>query len=638
MVIWVYLLIQTVLSCDLPDLPPLLTYFAPSYENTKHIEASGRYLAPSESLTWDLYVSEDSWFRLTAEPKLHDLQISLLKGSTTIVSSQSLQDEYVMISNKLVKGTYSIVINVVRAVKTDESDAKNSLDCALPNMYFNLALHPYYKLKELLPESLDEYHEGYPDISEASQTFETYMPYTSTFSTYLLATSDIPMGDSVLKTFEFENPEISEEMKEIGLTGLWKVTFSLHHDFLTGGGLGLIFSKFKTLPNQLTNLGCIKRGSCIFGRRVDKNAVTIYSGFGAGKFSVAIFYASMTMAERDMLNSLGGNIPYSLHVSVEPIIQREDRFNCEAAHIPHSLNTPGLLDSNGFLRYSDKVIADFLSVRSLTEFKLTKASVLRVVTVEPSGIDVDIILRNSFGSIIARSNAIGESEGILKELEADKYTLEFSILNSVMADPRHKFCETFILEIGISPNEAVKGLSDFLGLHKCKDDNQELRQKFSKVSSWLNSTTAKVDLSTPANSYHKVALSSIVKGEEEVFTASFYIPIHAYCYFDIYSDFVINDFTIQIYKSIKKTSEIVYGDTSDSLSIGGHDRRSFQGELRPGNYIFKVKTGPTSKDMSYSAYETEYVNTNDDFAILPHCGAFQIRGKILATTDEKLQK
>ncbi|CAG9317286.1 unnamed protein product [Blepharisma stoltei] len=639
MALWILFQLLSVFACDLPDLPPLLSYFSPSFENTKHLETSGRFLAPDESLSWDLALAEDSWIRLSAEPRLHDLKISILKGSNTMLTSSAVQEEFLMISNKLGKGNYVIIVTAMNAIMSDETDQKNEKDCNLPNLFFNIAVHPYANLKELLPKSLENYAEGFPDLSDVSDTLQSFTPYSGTHSTYILDTSKIEMGDSVLNTFEFTNPEISQELKDIGLTGLWKITFSLHYDFLTGGGMGLLFSKSKTNLTKFSKLNCVKRGSCLFGRRVDKNAVTVYSGFGAGKFAITVFYAGMTLAEHDMLNSLGGKIPFSLHVNIEPIIQREDRFNCEAAHIPHSLNTPGLMDDNGFLRYSDRVIADFLNVKQATEFEISKPSVLRVITVEPSGIDIDISLKNSQGIEIGKSNAIGESEGILKELQPGKYSIEFGVLNSVINDPRHKFCETFILEIGISPNEAVRGFAEFLGMNACEDNTSDLADKFAKIGENLNSTKSKVDLSSTPGDFFRVPLKSVAKGEEVVFQSTFYLPIYAYCYFDIYSDFVINDFTISLEKRLpRENTEIVKGDTTDSLKLGKHDRRSFQGALAPGTYIFSIKSGPTSKEISYTTNDYENIDSPDNYKVLPHCGAFQLRGKLVGTTETKLKK
>ncbi|CAG9319734.1 unnamed protein product [Blepharisma stoltei] len=639
MVTWILFLFQSALACDLPDLPPLLSYFSPSFENTKHLETSGRFLAPEDSLTWDLNLPEDSWIRISAEPRLHDLKISILRSSDTILSSNAVQEEFLMISNKLTKGNYYIIITSTNAIITDEEDKKNDKDCNLPNLFFNIAIHPYSNLQELLPKSLDNYIEGFPDLSDASDTLEAFAPYTGTHSTYLLKTSDIALGDSIIKTFEFNNPEVTQDLKDIGLTGIWKLTFSLHYDFLTGGGLGLLFSKAKTNFTKFSKLQCVKKGSCLFGRRVDKNAVTVYSGFGAGKFAVTVFYYGMTLAEHDMLVSIGEKIPFSLHVNIEPVIEREDRFNCEAAHIPANLNGPGLMDANGFLRYSDRVIADFLNIKQVTEFQIEKSSVLRIATVEPSGIDVDILLKNNQGIEIGKSNAIGESEGVLKELPAGKYTIEFGVLNSVMDDPRHKFCETFILEIGISPHEAVRGLSDFLGLNTCEDNTSFLSEKFAKISESLNSTKSKVDLSSAPGDFFRVPLKSLIKGEEIVFQSTFYLPISAYCYFDIYSDFVINDFTISLEKRLpRENTEIIKGDTTDALKLGKHDRRSFQGELAPGTYIFSIKSGPTSKELSYATNEIENVEAFDNYNVLPHCGAFQLRGKLVGTSETKLKK
>ena len=45
MVIW--MLIASVLSCELPSIPLYLDYFSPDYLSYGHIEGSGRYLISS---------------------------------------------------------------------------------------------------------------------------------------------------------------------------------------------------------------------------------------------------------------------------------------------------------------------------------------------------------------------------------------------------------------------------------------------------------------------------------------------------------------------------------------------------------------------------------------------------------------
>ncbi|CAG9318457.1 unnamed protein product [Blepharisma stoltei] len=639
MALLIFCILPIVLTCDFPDLPPLISYLSPAYDETNHLEASGRFLVPKTSITWDISVSVDSWFRIKAEPLNHDLQLSIYQNNFILKATESVQDEFLAISQKLNIGNYKITFEFINTINNGETDSLNENDCKLPNLYLNIGIHPYTRLKELIPATLSDYQEGFPDLSKVNDALKSLDLFSETYSENYIKISDIPNEDSALKTYTFHNPVINDDMKDIGFTGIWKVTLSIHHDFLTSGGIGILLSNNnKKKITNFSKLSCIAKGDCLIGKRVDKNAITLYTGFSTGDFYLTIFYAGMTSEEKEMLKSIGNKIPFSIHANLEPVLDKEDRFNCEAAHIPHSLNSPGLLDSKGFLRYSDRLIADFFSPIQYTEFEISQKSVIRIVTVEPSGIDVDILLKELNGKEIEKSSATGESEGILKVINEGKYRIEYRLANSLMSNPRHKFCETFMLEIGISPFEAVEGLVEYLGLNSCRDDSDELQNEFLKINTILSSKNANFEMNADDKKFYKVPIKSIWIGEEEVFRANFNIETTAYCYFDIYSDFVINDFTISLEKQIskKKRPELIRGDTSDMLKLGKHNRRSFQGELGPGIYTFKIWTGPTSKEIVYGE---SVVKTKKDsnLNILPNCGAFQLRIHVFAVKEEKLR-
>lgn len=563
-----------------------------------------------------------------------DLHISIDQNNDNLLSSFSSQGEPLSFSLKLNKGNYNMVLEFINVINSGDEDSNNENDCNLPNLYLSFAVNRYTGLKKMMPLSLDGYTDNFPNLDGMNDAFKSYSGYTQTFSKNTLKINEISNESSVLKTYELENPNISEDLKDFGFTGIWKITFSLHYDFLTSGGLGIMLANSKkALKNQFQSLSCIAKGSCLIGKRSEKNAVSLYTVFGPGKFYLAIYFNDMSVSEREMLNDIGGLIPYSIHVNLEPVIEKEDRFNCDAAHIPHSLNIPGLLDNRGFLRYSDRVIVDFLHPLQTTSFELEKPSVVRIVTVEPDGIDIDITFKDVKNNILDRSEATGESEGILREVLAGTYTLEYKISNSLISNPRHKFCETFILEIGISPTDSVKELVRNLGLNSCQDSTQDLQKTFLKIEKELTSTSVLFEMNPEPNKFYKLPLSSVAVGEEVVFRASFELEVMAYGYFDIFSDFVLNDFTISLEKKIsRKKVEIIKGDTRDSLKLGKHDRKSFQGQLSPGTYNFIIKSGPTAKELIEDDYTEK--KEDDNYQALPHCGAFQLRIH-LATLEEK---
>ena len=87
-------------------------------------------------------------------------------------------------------------------------------------------------------------------------------------------------------------------------------------------------------------------GSCLVGRHDQKNAVTLHSVFSQGEYLISIFY-NVLEEESQLLSKIEG-IDYNLHISLNPLIEKEDRFNCDAGRLPSDLNT--LMDSEGFLK------------------------------------------------------------------------------------------------------------------------------------------------------------------------------------------------------------------------------------------------------------------------------------------------
>ena len=609
--LWLAGLISVALSCELIQLPNSIYDFTPSFKHTNHLEGSGRFFAPQEKVKWEFQVQEDSWFRALIEPKLHYSNICLVKEGTVFDYQDAEVNNFGMLSVKLTPGTYSLEIETLKF--EEQADSLNTWACEEPNLYLSLAIHSYSDLESLLPDDMEEYQPGYPEI-DPQTIFQDLLPFTTTHAKYYVESATVPLENSILKRFKFENPEPDPELKTLGFTGVWKLTFSMHYDFLLSGGLGILFSKSSKSPSDMSSLKCIKQGSCVFGSHIDKNAVTIYTAFTAGEFEVSIYYSGMTSAERDMLSRVSGKIPFTLHVSLEPLVEREDRFNCEAGHIPFSLNSPGLMDSRGFLRFEDRVIADLRSPKQVSEFKVSTLSFLRVVSTEPLGIDLSIKLRDQENQLVVASEVMGGTQGILQKIPEGVYTLEFSVQNSISEDPSHKFCETFLLEIGISPYSSVESLLEHYSMKSCQDNTQDLKNWFSQLESKLNSDQ-KVNLK-PDQVY-------LVQGG---FSSEFRVPAEAYGYFgklylEIFSDFVVSDLTITLQKRHKKKLSIIKGDTSDVKKLGNHNRKAFQELLVPGNYLFTLNKGPTQ-------------NTTES---LLTCSAFQLRIQIFQTEQKQIQ-
>lgn len=236
------------------------------------------------------------------------------------------------------------------------------------SLVFNVQIHPYKDLQYLFPD-IDDYEEGYPAIELAFENVTSRNEATYTYSKYYTATDLIPIGDSILERLTFKVPDMSEDARSIGFSGMFTLVFSLCNlyldsDFLTTGGLTLMFGKTNAVSDK--KMMCLKRKTCLYSKRIDINTATIYTAFSPGEYTVALMYKGMTEQEKTMLDEVYSSIPYSIHIKTQPIFHAEDRFNCEAGHIPHSLNSPGLIDERGFLRYSDLVMADFKSAVQFT--------------------------------------------------------------------------------------------------------------------------------------------------------------------------------------------------------------------------------------------------------------------------------
>ena len=370
-------------------------------------------------------------------------------------------------------------------------------------------------------------------------------------------------------------------------------------------------------------------GSCLVGRHDQKNAVTLHSVFSQGEYLISIFY-NVLEEESQLLSKIEG-IDYNLHISLNPLIEKEDRFNCDAGRLPSDLNT--LMDSEGFLKYSDWIYADFLAKKQITKILIDKPSVIRITTIEPSGIDVDLVFKNSFG-ILAESNAIGGAEGILEETKPGEYFLEVSFVNSFVEDTRHKFCETVLIEIGVSPQSAIKNIAKNYFLNECESSESELKELFSQFEATLESTNVNV---VPTTKFFTLPIESVSIGEEGIFLGNFKIPRLVYGYFEIYSDFIIGDLSISLEKIVNKESKIIKG-VNNALNLGYHGRRTIHGELSEGEYNFVIKTGPTSKTISSTNEDLKYTKKDSDYKILPHCVPFQLRIQLVKVTEKILNK
>lgn len=559
------------------------------------------------------------------------MSLRLIKAGEVKASADSDDGEFAYLTSKLQPGTYTLIFEPDEVLETGDEDLYNSEICTQPNVDLQFSLKPLGQFVQ--PVDISEYELGFPELDFDEALREHKSIKTTQIQRYF-DISRVPTGKTtVLKEYEINMPVFSEEDKARGVSGLGSITISIHHDFWISGGLGIILQDYNSAKRNTETMACLDENTCTIGKHYEKNTVTASAMFAPGRYSLAIIY-TMKDNEFDLMRRLSYKVPFTLHMTLESLNMQEDRFNCQAARLPHSFNLPGMIDESGFLRYKDHVLADLYATILMSNFTIQEDSVFRLVTMQPKGIDIDISLRDANDKEVAITNSAGKSEGILKEIKAGSYSLVFSFMNSIAEDPAHVYCETFLLEVGISPFTAVQSLSDNLNLQECRDDTEELNTSFSTLEELKNNTRFNTFLTS--NSYYKLPIKSLKEGEEVIYSTEFTLPLDSYGYFEIFSDFVMSDLTISLEKKLKTGSTVVHG--YDNMALGNLVRDKFSGRIKKGTYTLKIRTGPTAKAYAYSSNQMVAVNSREVYRVLPACAAFQMKVQVFPVSGDSLKK
>lgn len=216
MVIWV--LISCAFACDLPQLPPVLDFFTPAFTSEGYLSGSGRFASSSQIYT--LQISQDSWFRVSAEPKRHAVELIVTQSSSQKYYSSAKALGRAAISGKLLAGTYELSV----LIEESSQATANIFDCKFPNMYFNIAVTPYILLPSYKSKN---FAQTFPDLKELDDAITMMYPFSTTFDSTSIPVKDLKK-DFLMK-YQFTVPEVSEEMKLFGFTGLWELTFALRN-------------------------------------------------------------------------------------------------------------------------------------------------------------------------------------------------------------------------------------------------------------------------------------------------------------------------------------------------------------------------------------------------------------------------
>lgn len=383
------------------------------------------------------------------------------------------------------------------------------------------------------------------------------------------------------------------------------------------------------LSNGGHSVDKVKCEGCLFGKRTQKNAVSLKAVLTEGTYFLSVFYEFFE-DEAEILKDFEA-FEGSLHVTVQPLMLQEDRFNCEAARLPNFLHM--LMDNQGFLRYRDWVYVDLVKNKLKSSFVLDFKSVFRMVSVEPSGVDVGLYLYYN-QNLIGQSNIIGGSEGLLHELDQGYYELEISFENSFLQETREKFCETVLIEIGISPQQAITSFNGHYKLDDCQDNTQELKDWFGSLKN--NSLTGKVQLS-PTNTYFTLPVSDLAESEKIIFLSEFFISKSVFAYFEVYSDFVASGLSISLARLVKNSENVIKG-AGDALLLGEHDQKTFSAELKPGTYSFFIKSAANAQVMKPDQDAYEAFNAGVKYGVLTNCAAFQLKIQFIPISPKALKK
>jgi hypothetical protein len=214
----ILLAISSVLACDLLNLPPDLMYFSPAFDDTHKLEGSGRFLAPLGTIDWEIAIPEESWLRVSIETK-HFSFLLTLKSSSLILSSEGSPQSSAMISHSLSPSIYYLKFT------PDIFEQKNyeNTGCRLPSLYFNIALYPLSHIKSI-SEIPSTYSQGFPELEILDNILE--------FSGFLAVYPDEYINltpNTILHTYSFILPKTTENHEVVGITGLWRITFTLRN-------------------------------------------------------------------------------------------------------------------------------------------------------------------------------------------------------------------------------------------------------------------------------------------------------------------------------------------------------------------------------------------------------------------------
>jgi hypothetical protein len=304
---------------------------------------------------------------------------------------------------------------------------------------------------------------------------------------------------------------------------------------------------------------------CVFAKRELKNSLTLNVIASPGNYNISIFYVG-SEGDLEIFKHIGEGVEVSLYASFSQLSEKEDRVNCKAGILPRHIDEDGI-SFNGFIRFSDHIVADFSADVQKTSFMVNKESVLRIVTVQEEGLKVKVQLRDFTHKVIKESTLTYETDALVATIDEGPYHITFSEAGSISEDTTNKFCDTFLVYIGLSPRQALKETTK--SFNRC-EDQESLNEIFQGINEKLKKD-GRFEL-LPDKVF---SLEHPKDGHEVVFYAEVEFSSMVFAYFEIFSDFVANDLLILITNKNKEVFRNV-------------ERNYLQGSLKAGKYQFQV--------------------------------------------------
>lgn len=606
-------------TCPFPRLPDSLSKLVPAFETTGSANTFGRFLLPNNSTHWTFTLTQEALVRLAVDPVNVNIAASIRVKAKVLNSKEISVDGSEVLTCRLQVGRYEVVMEFQAELKEDEEEGASSIDCDFPNAYLSFAITPLTQVAKLSKADLAAKRAGFPvlDFDAALRNFTRFELFDTSRYLDLVTITTVP---SELAVYALELREPTGEQRTLGHSNLWTLSFSVYQDFGEWAGFTLLLSQERVEVSK--SLQCVNSGNCILSHRTQKNSVTLYSTLSPGNYTLLALHTGMSSDEQTALEQYQGRyIPFSVNFYLEPLPEREAPLICEAGRLPVSLNAAGLLDSTGFLSYHDNVYVETYS-RQQTHFTLTQPSVLRLVTIEPAGVGVDLQILGSAGDIVALSETIDATEGILVELDQGEYILQLLQEQTRIANPRLLLCDTIRVELDVIPQQAAQAYAVLYELQQCSDDSEAVTALLDQHFLQLKQSEAGFVLNPNPETSYRLPLHSISKGDEVLLQYRFTLPVDCFLYFEVLSNSVLADLTFLLTNS-------GHDEWGNALSLERYSRRTFHGQVNSGSYSIMLKTGPGARDQGNSQ------PFDSNFKTLYKCAVFQLKIEVMPISDTK---